>query len=342
MAFGDFENPLADMMKQQAELKKSAQELQYKRMEFMVGQKNKQDKFREDQMKDYQTMMMGQEKLQLLKDNYQTKNMLNNVVIGMIAQNNPQLFQQMQTNQQQQPTQRPMGVTAWQQNRIQQPQQQQIQQQINPQMQGQEIQNPLRNVHYQTGQPQNLLQQQENGLSGLQRSLPPGVSFRGGPLTITGTDVGTTQQKDINAIRATRSTIDRIVKESESVPDIGQGAKGWGRLLSPLPRGLEARARAGISEFITAGEGGGIGGLTREQDENLRTYVTGLPTAGAEVYKAFSGDTGRLSDFDIERGKNLLWRPDLGETKAIRDKKNKILKEAISERERARLCKAFK
>ena len=67
----------------------------------------------------------------------------------------------------------------------------------------------------------------------------------------------------------------------------------------------------------------------------MRTYVTGLPTAGAEVYKAFSGDTGRLSDFDIERGKNLLWRPDLGETIGIRDKKNRINKEAATERETA-------
>jgi len=68
MAFGDFENPLADMMKQQAELKKSAQELQMKNMQFQVENYNKQKKQKEEMSKDYYTLMQGQERLKLMSE----------------------------------------------------------------------------------------------------------------------------------------------------------------------------------------------------------------------------------------------------------------------------------
>jgi len=184
----------------------------------------------------------------------------------------------------------------------------------------------------------------------IQKQLGPGVSVVRDGVTITGTKVGETQKKEINEAVATRGTISRVIQQSQNVPDIGgiglEGATTQGGfrgilenvgsgIVGLLPRGTEGRARAGISENISAGEGGGISGMTTEQDENLRTYLSNLDTNGGAVYKALSGDTGRLSDFDIERGKNLMWRPDKGETTGVRDKKNKILQEAGQEREDA-------
>lgn len=156
--------------------------------------------------------------------------------------------------------------------------------------------------------------------------------------------VSETQKKAINEITATRGTVDRITRTVQNVPDLGgvnfSGAGGMlgkigSGLIGMFPRGTEGRLREGISKNLTAGEGSGLSGLNKEQDENLRTYIGGLPTQGGELYKALSGDTGRLSDYDIERGMNLSWRPDLGETTGIRDKKARVLKEAVVEREEA-------
>jgi len=172
-------------------------------------------------------------------------------------------------------------------------------------------------------------------LRDLQKNLPEGVSTKAGGFTVTGSKIGEAQKKEIGDIAGTASTIDRVILQSEKVPDLGGIKTGKFDILGMLPRGLEGRAREMTSKYITAGEGGGVSGLTREQDENLRTYISNLDTNGGSVYKALSGDSGRLSDLDLERGKNLMWRPDLGESVGLREKKNKVLKEAVKKREEA-------
>lgn len=170
-------------------------------------------------------------------------------------------------------------------------------------------------------------------LSNAQKNLPEGVSAKVGGYTLTGTKIGATQRKDMSDASGTEATIDRVINASMTVPDIGSVKKGG--ILSALPRGMEGRAREWSSKNLTAGEGGGLTGLKKQEEEKLRTYMSNLGTNGGAVYKALSGDSGRLSDFDLERGMNLMWRPDLGETTAVRDQKNKILKEAIVKRKKA-------
>jgi hypothetical protein len=190
----------------------------------------------------------------------------------------------------------------------------------------------------QQGASQDTSQQQDQSgslLDKIQKNLPSGVSTKVGGFTITGTKVGAAQAKEMGDVAGTSSTIDRVVDQSLIVPDLG-GLKPKGfDVVGVLPRGLQGKAREFISKNLTSGEGGGISGLTKEQDENLRSYISNLGTNGGAVYKALSGDSGRLSDFDIERGMNLMWRPDLGETTGVREKKNAILKEAVKKRAKA-------
>lgn len=169
-------------------------------------------------------------------------------------------------------------------------------------------------------------------LKKIQEKLPEGVSTKQGDFNITGSKVGEGQKKNIAEIQGTSSVIDRVVEQSINTPDLGNINKGFVGLLPP---GREGPTRSFLSEKFSAGKGGYGTGLTSEQDENFRTYISNLDTNGGSVYKALSGDSGRLSDFDIERGKNLMWRPDKGESIGIRDKKNAILKAAVAERERA-------
>jgi len=173
----------------------------------------------------------------------------------------------------------------------------------------------------------------------IQKQLPEDVSLKIGDITVTGSKVDVSQKKLINEISATQSTIDRIAVMTQNVPDLGgvnfKTEGQIGKVLSLLPRGMEGRAREFSSKYFTAGGGGGITGLSQKDETNLRSYMSNLPTIGTDAYKALSGDTGKLSDFDSERGMNLLWRPDKGETIEIRDQKNSILQEAVKEREKA-------
>lgn len=179
----------------------------------------------------------------------------------------------------------------------------------------------------------------ESPLSQIQKQLPEDVSLKIGDITVTGSKVDVSQKKLINEIAATESGINRIVGMADSVPDIGgidfKSARGIGKALSLLPRGLEGRARELSSKYFTAGGGEGLTGLSKQDETNLRTYISNLPTSGGDAYKTLSGDSGRLSDFDLQRGMNLLWRPDLGETTEIREKKGVVLKEAVKERAEA-------
>ena len=124
------------------------------------------------------------------------------------------------------------------------------------------------------------------------------------------------------------SKITDALAETQSANDLLNNLEQMSKSIGDIGNPLQAGIKSSYNKYISSGRGSSS--LNKKRDEDLGTYNSISPAAGAAIYRALTGDK-RLSDDDAKtRALPLLWKP--GESEGIKAKKFALLKKAIQQR----------